>query len=58
MHKKPIPPDIIELLELVADLTDKNGSVAEMEHLDIVGVWMFDSGYIELISKAADWRYL
>ena len=29
------------LFELLVDLTDEDGAVAEMEDLDIVGVWLF-----------------
>jgi hypothetical protein len=29
------------LFELLADLTDVDGAVAEMEDLDIVGAWLF-----------------
>jgi hypothetical protein len=29
------------LFELLVDLTDEDGAAAEMEDLDIVGVWLF-----------------
>lgn len=47
----PSQSDRGRLFELLADLTDEDGAVAELEDLDIVGIWLFADVRAEIPRK-------
>ena len=59
-RRESIDPDIGSMsqtergrfFELLADLTDEDGAVAEMEDLDVVGIWLFADVQPEVTRKA------